>query len=142
MSAKDLRAKDSSGLQGELIKLRRLVQERIDGSGGVPTTKAIGEEGGVPSTRALGEEGGVTRARGETVIEVTFIIDGDGILNVRAKDKLTNNETRATMRVIGAPERVSPSPENTAPVSAGARCCRAAANNRPASASSPRTQLT
>jgi molecular chaperone DnaK len=46
-----------------------------------------------------------SRPRGETVIEVTFIIDGDGILNVQAKDKLTNQETRATMKVIGAPER-------------------------------------
>jgi molecular chaperone DnaK (HSP70) len=46
-----------------------------------------------------------SRPRGETIIEVTFIIDGDGILNVQAKDKLTNQETRATMKVIGAPER-------------------------------------
>jgi molecular chaperone DnaK len=46
-----------------------------------------------------------SRPRGETVIEVTFVIDGDGILNVRARDKLTNQETRAIMQVIGAPER-------------------------------------
>jgi hypothetical protein len=29
----------------------------------------------------------------------------DGILSVRARDKLTDQETRATMKVIGAPER-------------------------------------
>ena len=46
-----------------------------------------------------------SRPRGETVIEVTFIIDGDGILNVRARDKTTNQETQAIMKVIGAPER-------------------------------------
>lgn len=43
------------------------------------------------------------RRRGETVIEVTFIIDGDGILNVRARDRDTQQETQATMQVIGAP---------------------------------------
>jgi molecular chaperone DnaK len=45
------------------------------------------------------------RPRGETIIEVTFVIDGDGILNVRALDKVTSQETRSTMRVIGAPTR-------------------------------------
>ena len=43
------------------------------------------------------------RQRGETTIEVTFTIDSDGILNVRARDKLTNKETAATMQVRGAP---------------------------------------
>ncbi|HWM86574.1 MAG TPA: Hsp70 family protein [Kofleriaceae bacterium] len=45
------------------------------------------------------------RPRGETVIEVTFVIDGDGILAVRARDNVTTQETRATMQVIGAPTR-------------------------------------
>ncbi|HLU68217.1 MAG TPA: Hsp70 family protein [Kofleriaceae bacterium] len=45
------------------------------------------------------------RPRGETVIEVTFVIDGDGILNVRARDQISNQETRATMQVVGAPTR-------------------------------------
>ena len=43
------------------------------------------------------------RPRGQTVIEVTFIIDSDGILSVRARDNITSQETRATMQVIGAP---------------------------------------
>jgi molecular chaperone DnaK len=43
------------------------------------------------------------RARGEAVIDVTFVIDGDGILNVRARDNVSGQETRATMQVIGAP---------------------------------------
>ena len=43
------------------------------------------------------------RSRGETTIEVTFTIDSDGILNVRARDTATNKETAATMQVRGAP---------------------------------------
>jgi molecular chaperone DnaK len=45
------------------------------------------------------------RPRGEAVIEVTFVIDGDGILNVRARDNVSDQETRATMQVVGAPTR-------------------------------------
>ncbi len=44
-----------------------------------------------------------SRPRGAAAIEVTFTIDADGILNVRARDKSTNQETQATMQVIGAP---------------------------------------
>ena len=40
--------------------------------------------------------------RGEVKILVTFELDADGILNVRAKDKDTNRETKATMRLMGA----------------------------------------
>jgi molecular chaperone DnaK len=40
--------------------------------------------------------------RGEVKILVTFELDVDGILNVRAKDKDTGRETAATMRVLGA----------------------------------------
>ena len=39
--------------------------------------------------------------RGEVKILVTFELDADGILNVRAKDKDTNRETKATMRLMG-----------------------------------------
>jgi molecular chaperone DnaK len=46
---------------------------------------------------------GLTPApRGETQIAVTFEIDADGILNVRAKDQKTGNETRAKMQLVGA----------------------------------------
>lgn len=40
-------------------------------------------------------------ARGEVKILVTFELDADGILNVRAKDKDTDRETKATMRLAG-----------------------------------------
>ncbi len=40
--------------------------------------------------------------RGEVKILVTFELDADGILNVRAKDKDTGRETKATMKLLGA----------------------------------------
>jgi molecular chaperone DnaK len=40
--------------------------------------------------------------RGSVKILVTFELDADGILNVRAKDKDTDRETTATMRLLGA----------------------------------------
>jgi molecular chaperone DnaK len=39
--------------------------------------------------------------RGAVKILVTFELDADGILNVRARDKETNRETAATMRLLG-----------------------------------------
>jgi molecular chaperone DnaK len=44
------------------------------------------------------------RKRGDAEIEVTFTIDTDGILNVRARDSKTGLETAARIQVIGAPE--------------------------------------
>jgi molecular chaperone DnaK len=40
--------------------------------------------------------------RGETQIAVTFEIDADGILNVRARDVATGRETAARMQLVGA----------------------------------------
>jgi molecular chaperone DnaK len=49
------------------------------------------------------ELSGLTAARrGEVKILVTFELDADGILNVRAKDKDTGRETKAQMKVSGA----------------------------------------
>jgi molecular chaperone DnaK len=50
-------------------------------------------------------EGIPPRKRGEAEIEVTFTIDTDGILNVRARDAKTNMQTQARVQVIGAPEQ-------------------------------------
>jgi molecular chaperone DnaK len=48
------------------------------------------------------ELSGLKRApRGAVKILVTFELDADGILNVRAKDKDTDHETKATMRLLG-----------------------------------------
>ena len=40
--------------------------------------------------------------RGDAAIVVTFELDADGILNVKAKDKQSGTETRATLRSFGA----------------------------------------
>ncbi len=59
-------------------------------------------------------EGIPPRPRGEAAIEVSFTIDSDGILNVRARDLNTQQATQARIQVLGAPEaraappRVSP----------------------------------
>ncbi len=41
--------------------------------------------------------------RGKTSVEVTFSLDTDGILNVRATDAETGSEAQATLRLIGTP---------------------------------------
>ena len=45
------------------------------------------------------------KPRGHTVIEVTFTIDANAILNVRAKDVATGKQTQAKMEVFGAPSQ-------------------------------------
>jgi molecular chaperone DnaK len=42
------------------------------------------------------------RPRGETAIEVTFMLDASGILQVRARDAQTGQEQRATLDLVGA----------------------------------------
>jgi molecular chaperone DnaK len=42
------------------------------------------------------------RPRGDLKISVTFEIDADGILNVRAKDEETGREVTARMRLTGS----------------------------------------
>jgi len=41
------------------------------------------------------------RPRGETSIEVTFALDGSGVLQVRARDAKTGAEQRATLSLVG-----------------------------------------
>jgi molecular chaperone DnaK len=43
--------------------------------------------------------------RGEVKIEVTFLVDADGILQISAKDLATGRSERATLRVVGLGER-------------------------------------
>jgi molecular chaperone DnaK len=50
-------------------------------------------------------EGIPARARGDAEIEVTFTVDTDGILNVRARDVKTELATEARIQVLGAPEK-------------------------------------
>ena len=63
-----------------------------------------GESRRLDSNIVLGDlrlEGLPQRPRGETSIEVTFELDASGILNVRARDVLTNMEQRASLDVVG-----------------------------------------
>ena len=68
-----------------------------------PRVALLRESGCV--VRCLGDlvlEGLQPRPRGETAIEVTFQIDHDGILRVRARDANTGQEQRASIDVVGA----------------------------------------
>ncbi len=53
-------------------------------------------------------EGIPARPRGEAEIEVTFIIDADGILQVRARDVKTGAEQQANIQIAGAPDGGAP----------------------------------
>jgi molecular chaperone DnaK len=64
-----------------------------------------GQSGRFADNTFLGELelSGLTPAdRGETQIAVTFEIDADGILNVRARDVKTGHETTARIQLVGA----------------------------------------
>ncbi len=50
-------------------------------------------------------EGLPPKQRGELKIEVTFRVDADGILHVRAADQTTGQRQEAHLQVLGAPER-------------------------------------
>jgi len=66
---------------------------------------AQGESSRFAENTRLGElelSGLKPTTRGEVKILVTFELDADGILNVRAKEKDTNRETKALMRLMGA----------------------------------------
>ena len=60
-------------------------------------------------------EGVPPRPRGEAEIEVTFTVDTDGILNVRARDVKTDMATQARIQVLGAPEHGGEPPSANAP---------------------------
>ena len=47
-------------------------------------------------------EGLPRRPRGETSIEVTFQLDANGILQVKARDAQTGTEQRASLDIVGS----------------------------------------
>ncbi len=61
------------------------------------------------------------RKRGEAEIEVTFTVDTDGILNVRARDVRTNLAQQAKIQVLGAPQRADVPEEPVSPDAPAAR---------------------
>jgi molecular chaperone DnaK len=74
---------------GQQIVLLRVCQGEGDSFG---TNTALGE---------LELSGLRPARRGEVSIEVTFELDADGILQVRAKDVETGRQTAAQMRLVG-----------------------------------------
>lgn len=50
--------------------------------------------------------------RAQVIIEVTFRVDADGILHVRARDGQTGQEQHATLNVLGAPVEGDPGAAN------------------------------
>jgi molecular chaperone DnaK len=81
-----------------------------DGQTSVTVRVAQGESPKFGGNTRLGdvELSGLRAARrGEVKISVTFELDADGILNVRARDPDTGRETVATMRLVGATNEVS-----------------------------------
>ena len=83
----------------------RVFMTAADGQTVVNVRVAQGESRRFAENTYLGEVelSGLTPApRGEVRVAVTFEIDADGILNVRAKDEETGNETGAKMKLLGA----------------------------------------
>jgi molecular chaperone DnaK len=76
-----------------------------DGQTTVSIRVAQGESTRFAANTRLGDLvlSGLRQARrGEVRVLVTFELDADGILNVRARDQDTGRETAATMRLLGA----------------------------------------
>jgi molecular chaperone DnaK len=76
-----------------------------DGQRAVKLAVCLGESARLGDNVLLGElvlDGLEPRPRGETAIAVTFAIDLDGRLQVRARDVASGREQRATLEVVGA----------------------------------------
>jgi molecular chaperone DnaK len=83
----------------------RVFLTAADGQTTVIVRVAQGESNRFPDNTFLGELelSGITPApRGETQIAVTFEIDADGILNVKARDVKSGRETQARLQLLGA----------------------------------------
>jgi molecular chaperone DnaK len=71
---------------------------------------AQGEHGHFPQNTFLGEvelSGLRPAPRGEVVVAVTFEVDADGTLRVRARDVQTGQEARATLQLVGVADESS-----------------------------------
>ncbi len=82
----------------------RIFRTASDGQTSVSIRVAQGESSRFGENTRLGDlelSGLRSATRGEAKVAVTFELDADGILNVRAKDPDTGRETTATMRLLG-----------------------------------------
>jgi len=86
-------------------EMKRLFTTSRDLQRSVRIVVCQGESRKLDNNVVLGDlrlENLVPRPRGETTIEVTFMLDASGILQVRARDAQTGQEQRATLDLVGA----------------------------------------
>jgi molecular chaperone DnaK len=86
-------------------EMRRMFTTSRDRQASVRIVVCQGESRKIGDNVVLGDlllENLPPRPRGETSIEVTFMIDASGILQVRARDAQTGQEQRVTLDLVGA----------------------------------------
>ena len=84
---------------------RKLFTTSRDNQESVRIIVCQGESRRLETNLVIGDltlDGLQSRPRGETSIEVTFTLDANGILQVRARDAQTGREQRATLDLVGA----------------------------------------
>ena len=86
-------------------EVRKLFTTSRDGQESVRIIVCQGESRRLDSNVVIGDlvlQGISPRPRGEITIEVTFMLDVSGILQVRARDAQTGREQRASLDLVGA----------------------------------------
>ena len=86
-------------------EIRKLFTTSRDGQESVRIIVCQGESRRLDSNVVIGDlmlQGITPRPRGEVTIEVTFMLDASGILQVRARDAQTGREQRASLDLVGA----------------------------------------
>jgi molecular chaperone DnaK len=84
---------------------RKLFTTSRDGQESVRIIVCQGESRRLDSNIVLGDlmlQGLTPKPRGEVTIEVTFVLDASGILQVRARDAQTGREQHASLDLVGA----------------------------------------
>ncbi|HEU4614785.1 MAG TPA: Hsp70 family protein, partial [Kofleriaceae bacterium] len=87
---------------------RKLFTTSRDSQDSVRIVVCQGESRRLDNNVVLGDlrlEGLPKRPRGETSIEVTFALDANGILQVRARDPQTGREQRASLDIVGTMQK-------------------------------------
>jgi molecular chaperone DnaK len=86
-------------------EIRKMFSTSRDYQDSVHIVVCQGESRRLQQNVVIGElrlEGLPRRPRGETTIEVTFMLDANGILQVRARDAQTGREQRVTLDTVGS----------------------------------------
>jgi molecular chaperone DnaK len=87
------------------MEIRKVFSTSRDHQDAVRIIVCQGESRRLDNNVVIGDlrlEGLPRRPRGETSIEVTFQLDANGILQVKARDAQTGNEQRASLDVVGS----------------------------------------